>query len=498
MSISQNGKFAGWIEEFVTALSKTASNDIRNENEEEELVVEADINIDDLDEIIWNEEKYRVMFDENGANIINEFGNTVTTLEGVKTLEEVNQRLSEKQIVVNSSIEIPNEIEEEINKAMKYIEDPEFNKIASEEQIIAEEPEIIITKKADIIEEPEIIIDKQDEEKEKMATVIKKIEIKASKILNKKVAEIEEQLSDSLDEKISAMIESKIDFMVEQVLAKVTEGLAELDIFNSQDIKDIEKQQYDKSANDTMEMINNENDADRTTPEGFFKNYDNDELEDEELYMEEDMEEPIMNDLNDIEENDEENEGLIIESPIEKDEPKIDLDEDLNRDLDIEDEKINEEIEEKSMIDNLNDDEDEMEQEASVEDPKKYLNKFRKHKNVKDLRSEKTAEDDGMNPANIEDYNPSEQSQPEEPQEPKDPQQEMQEQQDNIQNVQANMKDEEEIVGSDAEMFKTATCPFCANKLNTESKDGEFLNISCGSCNTKYKVNLNDERIYIR
>ena len=32
----------------------------------------------------------------------------------------------------------------------------------------------------------------------------------------------------------------------------------------------------------------------------------------------------------------------------------------------------------------------------------------------------------------------------------------------------------------------------------TESKDGEFLNISCGSCNTKYKVNLNDERIYIR
>ena len=498
MSISQNGKFAGWIEEFVTALSKTASNDIRNENEEEELVVEADINIDDLDEIIWNEEKYRVMFDENGANIINEFGNTVTTLEGVKTLEEVNQRLSEKQIVVNSSIEIPNEIEEEINKAMKYIEDPEFNKIASEEQIIAEEPEIIITKKADIIEEPEIIIDKQDEEKEKMATVIKKIEIKASKILNKKVAEIEEQLSDSLDEKISAMIESKIDFMVEQVLAKVTEGLAELDIFNSQDIKDIEKQQYDKSANDTMEMINNENDADRTTPEGFFKNYDNDELEDEELYMEEDAEEPIMDDLDDIEENDEENEGLIIESPIEKDEPKIDLDEDLNRDLDIEDEKINEEIEEKSMIDNLNDDEDEMEQEASVEDPKKYLNKFRKHKNVKDLRSEKTAEDDGMNPANIEDYNPSEQSQPEEPQEPKDPQQEMQEQQDNIQNVQANMKDEEEIVGSDAEMFKTATCPFCANKLNTESKDGEFLNISCGSCNTKYKVNLNDERIYIR
>lgn len=498
MSISQNGKFAGWIEEFVTALSKTASNDIRNENEEEELVVEADINIDDLDEIIWNEEKYRVMFDENGANIINEFGNTVTTLEGVKTLEEVNQRLSEKQIVVNSSIEIPNEFEEEINKAMKYIEDPEFNKIASEEQIIVEEPEIIINKKADIIEEPEIIIDKQDEEKEKIATVVKKFEIKASKILNKKVAEIEEQLSDSLDEKISAMIESKIDFMVEQVLAKVTEGLAELDIFNSQDIKDIEKQQYDKSANDTMEMINNENDADRTTPEGFFKNYDNDELEDEELYMEEDMEEPIMDDLDDIEENDEENEGLIIESPIEKDEPKIDLDKDLNRDLDIEDEKINEEIEEKSMIDNLNDDEDEMEQEASVEDPKKYLNKFRKHKNVKDLRSEKTAEDDGMNPANIEDYNPSEQSQPEEPQEPKDPQQEMQEQQDNIQNVQANMKDEEEIVGSDAEMFKTATCPFCANKLNTESKDGEFLNISCGSCNTKYKVNLNDERIYIR
>ena len=231
MSISQNGKFAGWIEEFVSALSKTASNDIRNENEEE-LVVEADINIDDLDEIIWNEEKYRVMFDENGANIINEFGNTVTTLEGVKTLEEVNQRLSEKQIVVNSAVEIPNEIEEEINKAMKYIEDPEFNKLTSEKQAV-EEPEIVVTKEADIIEEPEIIIEKKNEEKEKVEAAVKKFEVKASKILNKKVAEMEEQLSESLDEKISAMIESKIDFMVEQILAKVTEGLSELNIFNS-------------------------------------------------------------------------------------------------------------------------------------------------------------------------------------------------------------------------------------------------------------------------
>lgn len=488
MSISQNGKFAGWIEEFVSALSKTASNDIRNENEEE-LVVEADINIDDLDEIIWNEEKYRVMFDENGANIINEFGNTVTTLEGVKTLEEVNQRLSEKQIVVNSAVEIPNEIEEEINKAMKYIEDPEFNKLASEEQVV-EEPEIVVTKEADIIEEPEIIIEKKNKEKEKVEAAVKKFEVKASKILNKKVAEMEQQLSESLDEKISAMIESKIDFMVEQILAKVTEGLSELNIFNSQDIKDMEKQQYDKSANDTMETINNENDADRTTPEGFFKNYDNNGQEDEELYNEEDKEEPIIDDLEEDQKDEE-----LVESPIEKDEPKFDLD----KELDMEDEEVDEKIEEEPMANDLDNEEDEMELEASTEeDPKEYLNKFRKHKNIKDLRCEKIAEDNGMDPANIEDYNPSGQSQPEEPQQPKDPQQEMQDQQDNIQNVQAGVEDEEEIVGSDAEIFKTAICPFCANKLNTESKDGEFLNISCGSCNTKYKVNLNDERIYIR
>ena len=488
MSISQNGKFAGWIEEFVSALSKTASNDIRNENEEE-LVVEADINIDDLDEIIWNEEKYRVMFDENGANIINEFGNTVTTLEGVKTLEEVNQRLSEKQIVVNSAVEIPNEIEEEINKAMKYIEDPEFNKLTSEKQAV-EEPEIVVTKEADIIEEPEIIIEKKNEEKEKVEAAVKKFEVKASKILNKKVAEMEEQLSESLDEKISAMIESKIDFMVEQILAKVTEGLSELNIFNSQDIKDMEKQQYDKSANDTMETINNENDADRTTPEGFFKNYDNNEQEDEELYNEEDKEEPIIDNLEEDQKDEE-----LVESPIEKDEPKFDLD----KELDMEDKEVDEKIEEEPMVNDLDNEEDEMELEASAEeDPKEYLNKFRKHKNIKDLRCEKIAEDNGMDPANIEDYNPSGQSQPEEPQQSKDPQQEMQDQQDNIQNVQASVEDEEEIVGSDAEMFKTAICPFCANKLNTESKDGEFLNISCGSCNTKYKVNLNDERIYIR
>jgi len=66
--------------------------------------ITAEININDLPSIIWNDEEYKVLFNENGtAEILNDFGNHVTTVNG-KTIDEVNQQLGDRQIVVTTQI----------------------------------------------------------------------------------------------------------------------------------------------------------------------------------------------------------------------------------------------------------------------------------------------------------------------------------------------------------------------------------------------------------
>ena len=511
MSISQsNGKYPGWIDEFISAFSRTAG------------TVKADININDLDEIIWNDEKYRVMFDENGANIINEFGNTVTSLEGVKSLQEVDERLNKKQ-VVTESINISNEIEAEINEVMKYmndepvdieVEQPTPQSISASDPITAPYPskeeiaELVASKTTAILNEK--FADFEDKMNTKFdESKFEPLENKSSNDDDEEFDPMKDIMYDDpvdeqqtnepnmkeLEQKITDIIDSKINYMVNEVINQVTQKLSQLQI-PSQDVMDIEKQQYDKSADETMKQINNENNTDRTTPEGFYNNH-KENITDDELDGLDDTLVPNNNEPVD----------KGVEIPTEEEIDK-EVQEEIENDPDIPDMKEQKpHRHEKPHHEGPKPEHNEEPLDAESEvDP---LIKFRKCKcpmeteadidPLMKLRKVKEADyEDDLTPSKIDDFSPNGQSQQSEQlEQPQDPQQQMQQEQDNIQNVQSQNQ-QNEVLGSDAEIFKTATCPFCANKLYTESKNDEFLNISCGSCNTKYKVNLNNEKIYIR
>ena len=119
--MSFNRNLPKWMDEFLTAY-KTDSND--------GLTKTADLNVEDLPKIVWNEETFYVLFDTNKVNnkpcahVVNEFGNIVTTLPDANTIELVDEKLNSKNIVPSDkSHEDTDVFEEELKKAAAYIND---------------------------------------------------------------------------------------------------------------------------------------------------------------------------------------------------------------------------------------------------------------------------------------------------------------------------------------------------------------------------------------
>ena len=85
------------LDSFDNQMDDTPFNGQQEEN------FNSEININDLDTITWQDNEYKVLFNENNntAKIINNFGNVVTILENVSNLNDVNDELNAKEIVVN-------------------------------------------------------------------------------------------------------------------------------------------------------------------------------------------------------------------------------------------------------------------------------------------------------------------------------------------------------------------------------------------------------------
>ena len=194
------------------------------ENDNDELK-NTEININDLEAITWNDETYRVLFDRetNSASIINGFGNVVTTLPNVNTIEEVNKQLNAKQIVVSSlNNKIAEEMEDEINKAFAYIKDEDGN-VVSEVDIIDEEPDI-----------KEMNEDESNSTGETIASfdIEKYIENNLNKILEN------ETIKNYLNNKIASMIKSEIE---DYELRKIAEEEEEKELLYSEENEDFEE-----------------------------------------------------------------------------------------------------------------------------------------------------------------------------------------------------------------------------------------------------------------
>jgi hypothetical protein len=95
-----------WLDNFITGLNKQSEN---------ENVVIADINVSSLPKIVWNDETFYVLFDaeKHNAKLYNRFGNEVTTIENVGSIEDVDKNLNSKQVVVTS------EFDDELQKVIK-------------------------------------------------------------------------------------------------------------------------------------------------------------------------------------------------------------------------------------------------------------------------------------------------------------------------------------------------------------------------------------------
>jgi hypothetical protein len=230
---SVNRGLAGWIEDFVSGLAKKAGDNPAIDTEKEEGLVEAEININDLDKVVWKDEAFRVHFDQKGANLINEFGNVVTTLPGVTSIEEVDKRLNGSEIVTA-------EDEEEVVEAGTDELGEELDKLAAslgEEQtedgeVVAEgEGEEVI---ADELGGEEVVASEDDKEDPVMTAIIAGFE--------------------ELDKRIAA---------VEQLYARNPQ-LTDVDN-HSQDEELKHVQDADKSS---QEGINREHNIDLTSPAG--------------------------------------------------------------------------------------------------------------------------------------------------------------------------------------------------------------------------------------
>ena len=111
------------LDSFDNQMDDTPFNGQQEEN------FNSEININDLDTITWQDNEYKVLFNENNntAKIINNFGNVVTILENVSNLNDVNDELNAKEIVVNiannenKKMKKQSNFEDEIEDAFKTL-----------------------------------------------------------------------------------------------------------------------------------------------------------------------------------------------------------------------------------------------------------------------------------------------------------------------------------------------------------------------------------------
>ena len=111
------------LDSFDNQMDDTPFNGQQEEN------FNSEININDLDTITWQDNEYKVLFNENNntAKIINSFGNVVTILENVSNLNDVNNELNAKEIVVNiannenKKMKKQSNFEDEIEDAFKTL-----------------------------------------------------------------------------------------------------------------------------------------------------------------------------------------------------------------------------------------------------------------------------------------------------------------------------------------------------------------------------------------
>ena len=165
---------SSWLETFINVF---ANKDDKNEEQHEEqadtkseLSTEAEINVQSLPTVMWNDNKFYVQLDPESseADVLNEYGNVVTTIKNVNSVEDVDAHLNDSKIVA-AKCELSDADLDKVAK-MLHMAEEETNQLdeADKETTAAivedtmEDSSDIPVPEDDVVEEHEIPVDIED------------------------------------------------------------------------------------------------------------------------------------------------------------------------------------------------------------------------------------------------------------------------------------------------------------------------------------------------
>ena len=96
-----------WLDTFINVFSKKEADNAEVEKtaekveDQSELSAEAEINVKSLPTVMWNDNKFYVQLDPETkeADVLNEYGNVITTIKNVDSVEAVDEHLNDSKIV---------------------------------------------------------------------------------------------------------------------------------------------------------------------------------------------------------------------------------------------------------------------------------------------------------------------------------------------------------------------------------------------------------------
>ena len=187
---------SGWLDTFISVFAnKDTKVDEQHEEqtEEPELSAEAEVNVQSLPTVMWNDNKFYVQLDpeNNEADVLNEYGNVVTTIKNVTSIEDVDSHLNDSKIVV----------------AKCELSDADLDKVAKLLHIAEEEEEKDETNQLD------------EADKETTAAIVEETDEDSSDVPVDEVEEIVEEHDEPVesDEEPAAEIEELVEEPVEEV-----------------------------------------------------------------------------------------------------------------------------------------------------------------------------------------------------------------------------------------------------------------------------------------
>ena len=239
------------LDSFDNQMDDTPFNGQQEEN------FNSEININDLDTITWQDNEYKVLFNENNntAKIINNFGNVVTVLENVSNLNDVNDELNAKEIVINiannenKKMKKQSNFEDEIEDAFKTL----INDSCTNCDCDCEDCEDCEDCDCKNNESDEIEIEIEDDSKLNIDSLIdSKIKKYIDELANK-IDELEKLIKDKKDTKEELIVESEDP---DEVFARLAEEDDDSEIEEADDL-DLDETINDEDNIDIDNTVDN-------------------------------------------------------------------------------------------------------------------------------------------------------------------------------------------------------------------------------------------------